>query len=107
MIGTCGFTSFDIDNNSAELGYVLHPDYWGRGLGKEALMRVMIFGFAELRLHRMTAKIMTENVASKRLAQSCGMRHEATHVDGMRIKGNYETIDVYAILAGEFFGKRF
>ena len=106
MIGTCGFTSFDLDNNAAELGYVLHPDYWGKGLGKEALLRVMGYGFAELRLHRLTAKIMTENLASKRLAQACGMRHEATHIDGMRIKGNYETIEVYAILAKEFFGKR-
>lgn len=106
MIGTCGFTSFDFDNNSAELGYVLHPDFWGKGLAKEAILRVMGFGFAELRLHRLTAKIMTENTASKRVAQKCGMRHEATHIDGMRIKGNYETIDVYAILAKEFFGKR-
>jgi hypothetical protein len=34
------------------------------------------------------------------------MRHEATHIDGMRIKGNYETIEEYAILAKEFFGKK-
>ena len=25
MIGTCGFTSIDIDNNSAEVGYVISP----------------------------------------------------------------------------------
>ena len=69
-------------------------------------MRVMGFGFAELRLHRLTAKIMSENSASCRVAEKCGMRHEATHIDGMRIKGNYETIKEYAILAKEFFGKR-
>lgn len=106
MIGTCGFTSFSMENNSAELGYVLHPDFWGKGLAKEALLRVMGFGFAELRLHRLTAKIMSENKASCRVAEKCGMRHEATHIDGMRIKGNYETIEEYAILAKEFFGKR-
>lgn len=106
MIGTCGFTSFDLESNSAEIGYVLHPDYWGKGLAKEAVLRLMGFGFAELRLHRIFAKIMTENTASRRVAEKCGMRHEATHIDGMRIKGNYETIEVYAILAREFFGKR-
>ncbi len=106
MIGTCGFTSFDLENNSAELGYVLHPDFWGKGLAKEAILRLMSFGFVELRLHRIIAKIMAQNTASKRVAEKCGMRHEATHIDGMRIKGNYETIDVYAILAKEFFGKR-
>ena len=106
MIGTCGFTSFDLQNNSAEIGYVLHPDFWGKGLAKEAVMRLMTFGFAELRLHRLTAKIMTENSASKRVAEKCGMRHEATHVESMLIKGAYETIDEYAILAKEFYGKK-
>ena len=53
MIGTCGFTSFDLPHNSAEIGYVLHPDFWGKGLAKEAVMRLMAFGFAELRLHRL------------------------------------------------------
>ena len=106
MIGTCGFTGFDLENNSAELGYVLHPDHWGKGLAKEAILRVMSFGFAELRLHRMTAKIMTQNAQSRRVAEKCGMRHEATHIDGMRIKGNYETIEEYALLAREFYGKR-
>lgn len=106
MIGTCGFTDFDMENNSAEIGYVLHPDFWGKGLAKEAILRVMAFGFAELRLHRITAKIMTGNTASKRVAEKCGMRHESTHIEAMRIKGNYETIDEYAILAKEFYGKR-
>lgn len=106
MIGTCGFTDFDMDNNSAEIGYVLNPDFWGKGLAREAIMRVMAFGFAELRLHRITAKIMTGNSASKRVAEKCGMRHESTHVESMRIKGNYETIEEYAILAKEFYGKR-
>jgi RimJ/RimL family protein N-acetyltransferase len=49
---------------------------------------------------------MTENEASKKVALKCGMRHEATFVEGMLIKGRYETIDEYAILAKEFYGKR-
>lgn len=106
MIGTCGFTNFDLENNSAEIGYVLNPNFWGMGFAAEAILRVMGFGFAELRLHRMKAKIMAGNRASCRVAEKCGMRHEATHIDGMRIKGNYETIEEYAILAREFYGKR-
>ena len=95
-----------VPNNSAEVGYVLNPDFWGKGLAKEALMRLMVFGFAELRLHRITAKIMTGNTASKRVAEKCGMRHEATYIESMLIKGCYDTIDEYAILAKEFYGKR-
>ncbi len=103
MIGTCGFTCFDIENNCAEMGYVLHPDFWHQGLAPEALRCLMAFGFTELRLHRMVAKIMDENDASKRVAQKCGFRHEATHKDAMLIKGEYRTISEYAILAREYF----
>ena len=102
MIGTCGFTRFDLDNNSAEVGYVLNPDFWGNGYAPEALRALMRFGFTELDLHRMTAKIMDGNLRSMRVAEKCGMRPEATHRNSMLIKGVYRTIHEYAILAEEF-----
>ena len=49
MVGTCGFTSFNCASDSAEVGYVLNPEYWGRGIAGEALGRVMAFGFEELK----------------------------------------------------------
>lgn len=105
MIGTCGFTSFDLENNAAEVGYVLHPDFWGKGLAAEALQRLMRFGFTELRLHRLVAKIIDENEASKRVAEKCGFRHESTHKNSMMIKGEYRTICEYAILVSEYLAE--
>ncbi len=102
MIGTCGFTSFDVENNAAEVGYVLHPEYWGKGLATEALSRLMEFGFKKLFLHRLVARIMDENTASKRVAEKCGFRHESTHKDAMLVKGEYRTICEYAILSSEY-----
>ncbi len=102
MIGTCGFSSFDIDNNTAEVGYVLSPDYWGMGIAVEALSRVMHFGFDELGLHRIYARIMDGNAASERVAEKCGMRHEATLKSSLFVKGEYRTIKIYAILREEF-----
>jgi hypothetical protein len=43
MIGTCGFTSFSYEHNSAEIGYVLNPSYWGQGIALEAVQAVMYF----------------------------------------------------------------
>jgi ribosomal-protein-alanine N-acetyltransferase len=106
MIGTCGFASIDTDNDAGEVGYVLNPEYWGKGYATEALSRMLSFGFGVLGMHRIYVRIMSGNIASERVAKKCGMRHEATHIDGMRIKGNYETIEEYAILAREFYGKR-
>ncbi len=36
MIGTVGFTSYDEKHSVAELGYVISPDYWHRGIATEA-----------------------------------------------------------------------
>ena len=32
MIGTVGFVSFTLKQNTAEIGYALHPDYWGQSI---------------------------------------------------------------------------
>ena len=102
MIGTCGFTSFDDENNAGEIGYVLNPDYWGRGLMAEAVREVLKFGFVKLDLNRIEAKYMDGNNRSRAVMDKVGMSYEGTHRSAMYIKGEYKTISVCAILRSEF-----
>ena len=97
MIGTCGFTSFDLSNNSAEVGYVLSSSYWGLGIAPEALKSVIDFGFCELELHRICARIMDGNSRSESVARKCGMTLEATMRDLLYVKGAYRTIKIYSV----------
>ena len=76
MIGTCGFTNIYPSNNSAEIGYVLNPDFHRRGFGSEAVKRVLKFGFEELSLNRIEARFMQGNEASLALMRSVGMTFE-------------------------------
>lgn len=103
MIGTCGFAAIDMDNNAGEVGYVLNPEYWGKGYATEALERVLSFGFGVLRMNRIYVRIMAGNAASERVARKCGMRHEATFYSSLMVKGEYRTIKYYAILRDEFY----
>jgi len=103
MIGTCGFTSFDDDNNSAEIGYVLNPDYWGDGFATEAVGEILKFGFRRLNLHRIQAKYMEGNDGSRRVMEKCGLSFEGTLRSSMYIKGNYRTVSICAILRDEYF----
>ena len=102
MVGTCGFTSFSCPNDSAEIGYVLNPDYQGKGLATEAVRRVLTFGFEELGLHRIEARCIQGNTASLRLMGRVGMTFEGYARVSMRIKGRYRTIGTCAILRQEF-----
>ena len=102
MIGTCGFTRIDTANNSAEIGYVLNPDFHRRGFGSEAVRRVLKFGFEELGLQRIEARFMQGNEASLALMKSVGMTFEGYMRDLMLVKGKYRTIGISSILRSEY-----
>lgn len=102
MIGTCGFTSFNCTHDKAEIGYVLHPDYWGKGLAAEAVKKILDFGFEKLRLHRIEAKFMKENARSLRVMEKVGMTFEGYEREAMLIKGRYVTVGTCAILKDEW-----
>lgn len=102
MIGTCGFTKIDTANNSAEIGYVLNPDFHRRGLGSEAVKRILKFGFEELGLNRIEARFIQGNEASLALMRSVGMTFEGYMRDLLFLKGQYRTIGVSSILKAEY-----
>ena len=105
MVGTCGFTAFNCTSDSAEVGYVLNPDYWGKGIAPEALTRVLEFGFDDLGLHRIEAKFMEENDRSRRVMEKVGMRFEGVLREAMYVKGNYVNIGICSILESEWRAK--
>ncbi len=102
MIGTCGFTSFDLASNAAEVGYVLNRKRWGEEIAPEALRAVLKFGFTYLDLHRIEAHYMVGNEKSLRVMQKVGMKYEGILRDFMYVKGDYVSVGVAAILANEF-----
>ncbi len=102
LIGTVGFTSFDVANDVGEIGYVLNSKYWGRGIATEAVKAVITFGFEILKLNRVEAQLMPENEKSAALLQRCSLRFEGIRRSAMLIKGNYSDIAVYSITADEY-----
>jgi RimJ/RimL family protein N-acetyltransferase len=77
LIGYCGFFLQIVDDiEELEIGYRLHPDYWGNGLATEAARAVRDYGFNELQLPRLISLIHPENLASRRVAEKNGMTPE-------------------------------
>lgn len=105
MIGTCGFTAFHCPSDSAEVGYVLNPEYWGKGIATEALERVLRFGFEELGLHRIEARFMEGNDRSRHVMEKVGMTYEGCMRESLLVKGAYVSVGVCAILASEWRGR--
>lgn len=102
IIGGFGLQVVGKENATAMIGYVLHRDFWGKGIVTEAAERMMVFGFTTLNLHRMYATCDTENIGSSRVMEKCGMRREAHFKQDMFIKGKWRDTYSYAILESEW-----
>ena len=103
MIGTCGLTSVDVTNFSAEIGYVLSPDHWGKGIAAEAAAVLQNFAFCELGANRVEAKYMIGNESSRRVMEKLGMHFEGVQRSRLFVKGEFRDVGVCSILADEYF----
>ena len=63
LIGNCGIRMESADSRQANIGYEIAPEYWGEGYASEAVGAMVAFGFGELRLQRIWARCVVENVA--------------------------------------------
>lgn len=66
----------DIAYRSAELGYWVGVEYWGRGIATAAVPVVTRYGFEELDLLRIFAHVFQRNAASARVLEKCGYQRE-------------------------------
>ena len=98
MIGTVGFTSFDLPNRSAEVGYVVSPAYQGKGYATEALQRLLSFGCCVCGLVRISAGCMKEKIASLRVMEKCGMKREGLLRSAVYAKGKMNDVFLSAIV---------
>ena len=106
MIGTCGFTTINLLQNKAEVGYVLSRKYWGRALMPEALDEVIRFGFEELLLGRLEARFIDGNDKSRSVMVKCGMSFESTSFNSFRVKDEYKTVHTYALSRNEYLKRK-
>jgi RimJ/RimL family protein N-acetyltransferase len=86
----------------AELGFVISPEFQGRGYAREASEVVMRLGFEGLDLHRMVGRLDARNTASANLLERLGMHREAHFVENEWVKGEWTDEFDYAILRTEW-----
>jgi [ribosomal protein S5]-alanine N-acetyltransferase len=102
LTGTCGFHQWNRRDQRAEIGYDLHPDFWGKGFMSEALRAAIHYGFTTMDLHRIAAVVHPENAPSVRLLQRLGFRKEGTLRDYHRAHGRYHSHELFSLLQHEW-----
>ena len=66
----------DIERISAELGYWLGEEFWGRGIMTEVVTAVTDFCFDNFPLRRISAEVFANNPASARVLEKAGFTFE-------------------------------
>lgn len=103
IIGWCGFHTWYLDHDRAEIGYGLFDErFRGKGIMTEALTPVIRYGFHKMNLNRIEAFISPKNTASVRLAQKFGFVQEGLLYAHYRKDGVMEDSAVFSLLQGNY-----
>jgi ribosomal-protein-alanine N-acetyltransferase len=98
-IGSIGFHNISDRNHNCELGYCIGSVWWNKGIVTEAAKALIDYMFTETGMHKICAKHDTENIASGRVMQKCGMKHEGVlREHSCRRDGTYGDMACYGIL---------
>lgn len=83
----------------ASLGYWVGEPFRRRGMISAAVNAVTMFAFDELRLHRIEAACLPDNLPSQKLLEGLGFIHEGLARGYLKINGQWHDHVTYAKLA--------
>ena len=98
LIGSIGFWRIIKEHYRAEIGYMLHHDYWQKGIMKEAMKPVLQYGFKIMNLHSVEANINPANTASQVLLESIGFVREGYFKENYYFNGVFSDSAIYSLL---------
>lgn len=102
-IGTIGLFRVDTVNGSAGIGISIGAkELWGQGLGTDAMLALLDFGFGQLRLERMWLEVHDYNVRARRSYEKCGFVLEGTERHAIFRRGRFIDAHLMSILRAEW-----
>lgn len=93
--GAGGLNDIDLNEKKAEIGLWLLPEFWGRGIMKEALPLIANYGLKQLHLNRIEGFVETENSNCKKAMAKLDFKLERTMKNCEVKNGAWISLDVY------------
>lgn len=98
IIGIIGHYRIKPEHYRAEVGYMLFPEYNGKGIVSEALQKVVDYGFNDMKLHSIEAILDPENKGSERVLLKNGFVKEAHLLENEYYEGRFLDSMIYSKL---------
>ena len=102
-IGSVSLFRVDTVNGSAGIGISIgEKSLWGQGLGTDAMLALLDFGFGQLRLERMWLDVYDFNARARRSYEKCGFVLEGTQRHAIFKRGQFYDVQLMSILKDEW-----
>ena len=98
LIGIIGHYRIKPEHYRAEIGYMLLPEYQGKGIISEAVKEAVKYGFNVMNLHSIEAIIAPENYGSAKVLEKNGFVKEAHLRENEFYEGRFLDTVIYSIL---------
>jgi ribosomal-protein-alanine N-acetyltransferase len=98
ILGIIGHYRIKPEHYRAEVGYMLFPEFNGKGIVSEALKRVIEFGFNDMKLHSIEAILDPKNGASEKVLIKNGFVKEAHLIENEYYDGRFLDSMIYSVL---------
>ena len=90
----------------AEMGYWIGRPFWNQGYTSEAMQAVMKYGFETLKLNKLYAIHLHENLASGKVMLKNGMQREGLLKEHVYKNEQYFDVIQYGLTKGQYEGSR-
>ena len=102
VVGSIGvFRQENIHRQTAELGYYVAEEYWGKGIMTEAVKQICGYVFDKSDIIRIYAEPFAYNIASCRVLEKAGFQYEGTLRSNAVKNGKVIDMKMYSLLKTE------
>lgn len=97
VIGTIQL-AIDVVNQSAEINFIVHPNYWGHGIATDIAKTIIKYAFKVLKLNRIGGAIDSRNIAAGIVLEKLGMKREGILRKDKLVQDTYRDTLIYGLL---------
>ncbi|SNB02319.1 putative ribosomal-protein-amino-adic N-acetyltransferase [Flavobacterium psychrophilum] len=101
MIGIIGHYRIKWEHFRSEIGYMLLPEYHGKGIVTQAIQLIVSYGFDEMKMHSLEAIIDPKNTASAKVLEKNNFVKEAHLLQNEFYDGKFLDTVIYSLLKKE------
>ena len=102
IIGFMGFYRTQPENYRTEIGYMILPEYEGKGYVTEAVKTMLNYAFNSVGFHSVDAVIDPDNIGSEKVLLKNGFRKEAHFIENEYFEGKFWDSVHYGMLKKDF-----